>query len=51
MFTKFDKAGAGAIAAAVTGLLAHFTTMDAELITAIGTVLTAVLVYAVPNKE
>lgn len=51
MFTRFDKAGAAVIAGAVTSVLAYFTTLDAEIIGAIGTLLTGGLVYLVPNKE
>ena len=51
MFTRSDKAGAAVLAGALTSLLAHFTTLDAETLGAIGTLLTAGLVYFVPNKE
>lgn len=49
MFTTMDKAGAGAIGAGVTTALAAF--LDPELAGAIGVVITALLVYFVPNKE
>ncbi|NIA67760.1 hypothetical protein HBA54_04080 [Pelagibius litoralis] len=50
MFTKYDKAAAGAIAAALTGVLAAVTTLDPDVVAAIGTLATAFLVYLVPNK-
>lgn len=51
MFTRFDKAGVAAISAAVTGLLAAFTTLDPEAVAAVGTLVTTLLVFFVPNKE
>lgn len=51
MFTKFDKAGAAAISTAVTGLLVAFTNLDADTVAAIGTLVTTVAVFFVPNKE
>ncbi len=51
MFTRFDKAGAAVLAGTLTSLLTHFTTLDTETLGAIGTLLTAALVYLVPNKE
>lgn len=50
MLTKYDKAGAGGIAAIVTALLFEFTTLDNDVVYAIGTLLTAAAVYLVPNK-
>lgn len=50
MLTQYDKAAAGAIAAAVTSILAAMTTLDAEVIAAIGVLLTSGLVWLVPNK-
>lgn len=50
MFTKYDKAAAGAISAAATGVIAALTDLDPEVVASIGTLLTAVLVFLVPNK-
>ena len=50
MFSKYDKAAAGAISAALTGVLAAVTTLSPEVVGSIGTLLTTVLVYFVPNK-
>ena len=50
MFTQYDKAGAAAIGTAVTGLLAAVTTLDPEVVAAIGTLITSGLVWLVPNK-
>ncbi len=51
MFTAYDKAAAAAIGAAVTTILAAVTTLDPEVIGSIGTVITAGLVWLVPNKK
>ena len=50
MFTKYDKAGAAVIAAAIGSLLSHFLDLDAEMAAATVTVLTGILTWAVPNK-
>ena len=50
MFTQYDKAAAGAIAAAITGLLTALTTLDAEVVSSIGVLVTAGLVWLVPNR-
>ena len=50
MFTNFDKAAAAAIGTAITSLLAAVTTLEPEVIGAIGTLVTAGLVWLVPNK-
>ena len=50
MFTAYDKAAAGAIGAAVTSALAALTTLDPEVIGAVGTLLTAGLIWLVPNR-
>lgn len=50
MFTAFDKAAAAAIGSALTTVIAALTTLDPETIGAIGTLLTAGLVWLVPNK-
>lgn len=51
MFTAFDKAAAAAIGTAFTSLLAAITTLEPELIGAIGTLVTAGLVWLVPNRS
>ena len=50
MFTAYDKAAAAAIGAAITSVLAALTTLDQDLVGAFGTVITAGLVWLVPNK-
>lgn len=50
MFSAYDKAAAGAIGTAVTSILAALTTLDPEVIGAIGTLLTAGLIWLVPNR-
>ena len=50
MFTAYDKAAAGAIGAAITTVIASLTTLDPEVVGAIGTLITAGLVWLVPNK-
>ena len=47
---KFNKATAGALSAALVGLLAALTDLSPEVLAAVGTLLTAVAVYLVPNK-
>ena len=51
MFTAYDKAAAAAIAAAATTVIAALTTLDSEVVGAIGTLLTAGLVWLVPNRQ
>jgi hypothetical protein len=51
MFTAYDKAAAAAIGAAVTTVIASLTTLEPELVGAIGTLVTAGLVWLVPNKQ
>lgn len=51
MFTAYDKAAAAAIGTAVTSIIAALTTLDPEVVGAIGTLLTAGLVWLVPNKQ
>lgn len=48
---KFNKATAATVAGAIVTLAAAFVTLDAPLQGAIQTVLTAVLVYLIPNVE
>jgi hypothetical protein len=50
MFTAYDKAAAAAIGAAVTSIIAAVTTLDSEVVAAIGTLVTTGLVWLVPNK-
>lgn len=50
MFTAYDKAAAAAIGAALTSVIAALTTLDPEVVGAIGTLTTAGLVWLVPNK-
>lgn len=51
MFTRYDKAGAAAIGAAITTVIATMTTLDPETATALGVLITAGLTWLVPNKE
>jgi hypothetical protein len=51
MFTAYDKAAAAAIGAALTTVIAALTTLDSEVVGAIGTLLTSGLVWLVPNKQ
>ncbi|MEQ9607027.1 MAG: hypothetical protein RLN99_05105 [Kiloniellaceae bacterium] len=51
MFTAYDKAAAAAIGTAATTIIAALTTLDPEVVGAIGTLLTAGLVWLVPNKQ
>jgi len=51
MFTAYDKAAAAAVAAAITSVIAALTPLDPEITGAIGTLLTAGLVWLVPNKQ
>ena len=50
MFTAYDKAAAAAIGTAVTTVIAALTSLDGEVVGAIGTLVTAALVWLVPNK-
>ena len=50
MFTAYDKAAAAAIGTAVTTVVAALTSLDGEVVGAIGTLITAALVWLVPNK-
>jgi len=51
MFTAYDKAAAAAIGSAVTSVLAAVTTLDPDVVGAIGILVTAGLVWLVPNKS
>lgn len=51
MFTKYDKAGAAAIASALTAVLGAMTTLDAEVVAAFGVIIHSLAVFLVPNKE
>lgn len=51
MFTAHDKAAAAAIGAAITSVIAALTSLDPEVVGAIGTLVTAGLVWLVPNKQ
>ncbi|WP_420348602.1 hypothetical protein [Pelagibius sp.] len=51
MFTAHDKAAAAAIGSAVTSVLAAVTSLDSEVVGAIGILVTAGLVWLVPNKN
>ena len=46
----FNKATAAAIASAVTGLLVAFTDLPTDAVAAVGTLITTLLVWWVPNK-
>lgn len=50
-FTRFDKAGAAAIGAAVTTVIGTLTSLDPETVAALGILITAGLTWLVPNKE
>lgn len=50
MFTKFDKAGAAAIGAAITTVIATMTFLDPEVVGAIGVLVTFGLTWLIPNK-
>jgi hypothetical protein len=51
MFTAYDKAAAAAIGTAVTTVIAALTTLDPEVVGAIGTLVTTGLVWFIPNKQ
>ncbi|WP_179954058.1 hypothetical protein [Denitrobaculum tricleocarpae] len=51
MLTKYDKAAAAAIASAMTGVIAALTTLDAEVVAALGVILNSLAVFLVPNME
>ena len=51
MFTQYDKAGAAAIGAAITTVIATMTTLDPEAVAAFGVLITSGLTWLVPNKE
>lgn len=51
MFTAYDKAAAAAIGAAVTSILAAVTVLDPDVVGAVGTLVTAGLVWLVPNRK
>lgn len=51
MFTAYDKAAAAAIGASITTVIAALTTLDPEVVGAIGTLVTAGLVWLIPNKQ
>lgn len=51
MFSHFDKAGAAAIGAAITAVIAAMTTLDPQAVAAFGVLITAGLTWLVPNKE
>ena len=51
MFTRYDKAAAGALSAALLGVLAALTDLPPESLGAVGTLLTPALVALVPNKQ
>ena len=51
MFTAYDKAGAAAIGSAVTAVLTALTDLPEDAVLAVGTLVTTLLVYLIPNKE
>lgn len=51
MFTAYDKAAAAAIGTAVTAVIASLTSLDSEVVGAIGTLVTTALVWLVPNRS
>jgi len=48
---KFNKATVAGLSAAIVGLIGALIDIDPETLAAIGTVLTAAIVYFVPNQE
>jgi hypothetical protein len=50
MFTTFDKATAAAIGTAITSILAAATGWPAEVVGAVGVLITFGLTWLVPNK-
>ena len=46
----FNKATAAAITSAVTALLVSYTDMPAEAVSAVGVLVTTLLVWLVPNR-
>jgi len=46
---RYNKATAAAISSALTGLLATLTDLPPEAVSAVGVLVTTVLVYWVPN--
>ena len=51
MFTKYDKAAAAAIASAATAVVGAVTTLDPEVVAAVGVILNSLAVFMVPNVE
>jgi len=51
MFTAYDKAAAAAIGTAVATVIAALTPLEGDVVGAIGTLVTAGLVWLVPNKK
>ena len=51
MFTRFDKAAAAAIGAAITTVVGTVTVLNPEVVASIGVLVTAGLTWLVPNKE
>ena len=49
--TRFDKAAAAAIGAAITTVIGTMTDLDPEAVAAIGVLITTGLTWLVPNKE
>ena len=50
MLTKYDKAGATVIAGAIATIIVFFYPMDMEMQAALQTAITALMVWAFPNK-
>ncbi len=48
---KYNKATATVVAGALTAILGSFVLVDQEVLVAIQTLVTAILVWFVPNKE
>lgn len=51
MLTAYDKAAAAAIGTAATTLIAALTTLDPDVVGALGTLVTTALVWLVPNRQ
>ena len=51
MLTRYDKAGAAAIGAALTSIVGAVTVLDPEVVASIGVLVTASLTWLVPNRE
>ena len=51
MFTTFDKANITVVAGAITAILAQFVSVNPEVTAAFQTLLTAAMVWRIPNRH